>query len=100
MKAIVEYSQEEIRAMDDVFDELKEKTKCVPRAEMFDNFKKHRKYAHYDFSGRVSDKLIEALGRIPTQHEVIMLVDNGYCHFGACCRFSTDRDFTGYVNID
>lgn len=100
MKAIVEYSQEEIRAMDDKFDALKKVIQLLPKDERFERFVKKNYRTRYEFSGVVSDKLVETLGHKPTPEEVIMIIDNGYWHFGACCRFITDTKFTGYVNTD
>ena len=99
MKAIVEYTNEEAEAMAMKWHELRDKTKGIPRNELFDNYTKDSGYAHYKFSGDITDKLIEVLGHKPSPDEIIMLVDNGFSHFGASCSIN-DRHFSGRVNID
>lgn len=99
MKAITEYTNEEAEAMSKKWHELRDKTKVIPRAELFDNYSKTSGYAHYKFSGDITDKLVEALGHEPSPDEIIMLVDNGFSHFGASCSIN-GRHFSGRVNID
>lgn len=99
MKAITEYTNEEAEAMSKKWHELRDKTKVIPRAELFDNYSKTSGYAHYKFSGDITDKLVEALGHEPSPDEIIMLVDNGFSHFGASCSVN-GRHFSGRVNID
>lgn len=99
MKAIVEYTNEEAEAMSKKWNELRDKTKVIPRAELFDNYTRASGYAHYKFSGDITDKLIEVLGHEPSPDEIIMLVDNGFSHFGASCSIN-GRHFSGRVNID
>lgn len=99
MKAITEYTDKEIDEMSKKLHELRDKTKDVPRTELFENFSKKSGYAHYTFSGDVTDKLIEVLGCMPSTNEIIMLVDSGFSHFGASCSIN-GRHFVGWVNID
>ena len=99
MKAITEYTNEEAEAMSKKWHELRDKTKVIPRAELFDNYSKTSGYAHYKFSGDITDKLVEALGHEPSPDEIIMLVDNGFSHFGASYSIN-GRHFSGRVNID
>ena len=99
MKAIVEYTKEEAEAMSKKWNELRDKTKVIPRAELFDNYSRTSGYAHYTFSGYTTDKLVEALGHEPSPDEIIMLVDRGFSHFGASCSIN-GRHFSGRVNID
>lgn len=99
MKAIVEYTPEEHAEMDRIYGELVSKTKGYHRSELLDHIQRKFGYAHYTFSGHISDKLIEALGREPSATEVIMLVDDGYSNFGASCTI-TGRNFSGIVYID
>lgn len=99
MKAIVEYTKEEAEAMTKKWYELRDKTKDIPRAEWFDNYTRTSGYAHYKFSGDITDKLVEALGHEPSPDEIIMLVDSGFSHFGASCSIN-GRHFSGRVNID
>lgn len=99
MKAIVELTNHEHDAMRKKRDALFAKTKGVRMDELFTHFKKTSGYAHYTFSGYVSDKLIDLLGRKPDSDEIIMLVDGGFSHFGATCTLN-DRRFSGRVNID
>lgn len=99
MKAIVEYTNEEAEAMTKKWHELRDKTKSIPRNELFDNYTRTSGYAHYKFSGDITDKLVEALGHEPSPDEIIMLVDSGFSHFGASCSIN-GRHFSGRVNID
>lgn len=99
MKAIVEYTKEEAEAMTKKWHELRDKASSVPRNEWFDNYKRTSGYAHYTFSGDITDKLVEALGHEPSPDEIIMLVDDGFSHFGASCSIN-GRHFSGRVNID
>lgn len=99
MKAIVEYTKEEAEAMTKKWHELRDKTNSVPRKEWFDNYTRTSGYAHYKFSGDITDKLVEVLGHEPSPDEIIMLVDSGFSHFGASCSIN-GRHFSGRVNID
>ena len=99
MKAITEYTNEEAEAMAKEWHELHDKTSSVPRKEWFDNYTRTSGYAHYKFSGDITDKLVEALGHEPSPDEIIMLVDSGFSHFGASCSIN-GRHFSGRVNID
>lgn len=99
MKAIVEYTKEEAEAMSKKWKELRDKTKGLSRTELFSNYRKTNGYAHYKFSGDITDKLVEALGHEPSPDEIIMLVDYGFSHFGASCSIH-GRHFSGRVNID
>ena len=99
MKAIVDYTNEEAEAMSKKWNELRDKTKVIPRAELFDNYSITSGYAHYKFSGDITDKLVEVLGHEPSPDEIIMLVDGGFSHFGASCTIN-GKHFGGRVNID
>ena len=99
MKAIVEYTKEEAEAMSKKWNELRDKTKGIPKAELFNNYSRTSGYAHYKFSGDITDKLVEALGHEPSPDEIIMLVDDGFSHFGANCSIS-GRHFSGRVCTD
>jgi len=99
MKAITDYTPEEYKVMRDKYIELESKVKDTSYADWFTDFKRHSGYAHYSFSGDITGKLIELLGHEPTLDEIIMLVDDGFSHFGACCSI-TGRHFSGRVNTD
>mgnify|MGYP001015044847 CR=1 FL=1 len=99
MKAIVAYSDEEYEKMRKIYASLYEKTEGLNKGKLLDNLKIKTGYAHYTFSGDVSDKLIEMLGRMPTGEELIMIVDSGFSHFGASCSLE-GKHFTGRVNTD
>ncbi len=99
MKAIIDYTKEEAEAMSKKWNEIWDKTKVIPRAELFDNYSRTSGYAHYKFSGDITDKLVEVLGHEPSPDEIIMLVDRGFSHFGASCSIN-GRHFSGRVNID
>lgn len=99
MKAVTEYTIEEAAKMSATCKELFEKVKGTTRSDWFEDFRQTSDYAHYKFSGRVSDKLVELLGHEPTSTEIILLVDSGYSHFGATCSVS-NRSFSGRVSTD
>ena len=99
MKAIVEYTKEEAEIMLKKWKELQDKTKDIPIAELLSNYSRTSGYAHYTFSGYITDKLVEVLGHEPSPDEIIMLVDDGFSHFGASCSIN-GRHFSGRVNID
>jgi len=100
MKAIVELTKDEYRQTTDIYNNLREKLDGKVSSIWFDNFDKRSGYAHYKFSGKVSTRLTEKLGRMPTTTEIIILVDGGFSHFGATCSLTTSGFFTGRVNID
>lgn len=99
MKAIVDYTDEEIQVMRERLTKLKEAVKGTNSRDWFENYTKSYRYGHYCFSGDITDKLIELLGREPTTDEIIMLVDNGFSHFGAGCSI-IGRHFNGHVDTD
>lgn len=99
MKAVTEYTIEEADKMSATCKELFKKVEGTTRSDWFEDLRQTSGYAHYKFSGRVSDKLVELLGHEPTSTEIILLVDSGYSHFGAQCSMS-GRRFSGRVNID
>lgn len=99
MKAVVDLTPEEHEQFRAAYMELHNKTKDYKRSDLLDNYTRKFGYAHYTFSGRITDKFVEALGRMPTANEVIMLVDSGYSHFGASCTIN-GRFVSGKVYID
>ena len=99
MKAIVELTDEELARYSAIHANLLERTKDTSREDWFVDIKQKSGYAHYTFSGTVSGKLIELLGRMPTEVEIIMLIDSGFSHFGASCSIY-DKTFSGRVNTD
>lgn len=99
MKAITEYSVQEAADMSAKCKELFKKVEGTTRSDWFEDFRQKSGYAHYTFSGRVSDKLVELLGHEPTGTELILLVDSGFSHFGATCSVN-NRSFSGKVNTD
>ena len=99
MKAIVAYTEEEYAEMHKKWQDLKSSIKGVPRTELFADYRKSSGYARYNFSGTVTDKLVELIGHEPTGDEIIMIVDNGFSHFGAHCTLN-GRAFSGYVYTD
>ncbi len=69
------------------------------RDDWFTDFRKNVGYAHYRFSGTITDKLVEMLGRTPTEEEIVNLVDDGLFNFGYTCRI-VGRKFEGRVYTD
>lgn len=98
MKAICELTTLERDALSKKYKALRVKTEGVSKRKLLD-FSKKQGYAHYTFSGYVTDELIDLLGRMPDTDEIIMLVDGGFSHFGATCTLN-GRRFSGRVNID
>lgn len=98
MKAIVELTESEYKIYSDINAKLNEAKTLEPH--VFETIRKTSGHAHYKFTGKLSDAFINTLGRMPTPTEVIMLVDNGFSHFGASCSLQPDGTFTGRVNTD
>ena len=100
MKAITEYTEAEYARMIEKCNHLHDCIKGVPRNELI-TVETKRGYAHYTFHGSYTDKLVERLGKIPDAEELIMLVDNGFSHFGASIYVDHGHKiFSGRVNID
>lgn len=99
MKAITEHTPAEYKRLSEVRTKLFAAIADVPRGALFINIMKSRGYAHYKFYGVYSDKLVECLGREPTDEELIMLMDGGFSHFGATIN-RAGHGFQGRVNID
>lgn len=100
MKSITEYTPEEKKEMSEKLQKLRAALKDTPVKELFEDYNRHINYAHYTFSGKISNKLIQLLGRMPTTDEIIMIADGGFHHFGATCSIFPDRSFSGKINID
>ena len=99
MKAITELTHAEYRNFHEIHNNLKWATKGLRKTEIFDDIYTQSSYGHYRFSGKISQLLLERLGRIPTETEIIMLVDDGFSHFGATCSIR-GFSFSGRVNFD
>jgi len=56
-------------------------------------------YAHYEFSGEITDEYISMIGRMPTAEEIIRLVDGTNSNFGAKC-YIYDKKFNGRIDTD
>ncbi|HZK23351.1 MAG TPA: hypothetical protein VFC62_04530 [Atopostipes sp.] len=99
MKAVIELTRAEYSNFCEIHNNLKWATQGLKKTEIFDDIYTQSGYAHYRFSGKISQLLLERLGRMPTEAEIIMLVDNGFSHFGATCSIR-GLSFSGRVNID
>ena len=100
MKAIVDLTEKENAALSATYSALKKATAGKSLSELMD-VKQRTGYAHYTFEGTYTPLLVDLLGRHPTEDEIIMLVDEGFSHFGAICDVSHDRmTFHGRVNTD
>ena len=99
MKAVVELTTEEYDRYSKIYANLCEKIGESGTSELIIDLKQTGGYAHYKFSGTVSDTLVEKLGRMPTEVELIMLIDSGFSHFGASCTI-IGKGFSGRVNTD
>lgn len=98
MKAIDLYTDEESIQMYTKYKSLMDKLAGTSKSDWFVDYKQKNGYAHFTFKGTVSQKLIDLLGRMPTADEIILMVD-GYSHFGASCSFN-GNNFDGRVNTD
>lgn len=96
MKAVVELTDREYNRLREVQLNLQ---KVLGDKKHLKNLDKRSKHAKYEFSGEVTDELINKLGRFPSADEIIILVDGGFSHFGAHCSFNGKR-FSGYVYTD
>ena len=99
MKAIVEYTEEELIKQRAVRDNIFGLIKNIPYIEKWDFNERRNGYAHYSFKVKPSQKMIDSIGRNPTSDEMIMIVDDGFSHFGASCSESNGI-YTGRVNTD
>ena len=99
MKSITEQTGHERDRLREVVEHLRSTTEGMSYSELFDNFDKSIYRGRYTFSGKVSDALVERLGRLPTMDEIIILVDRGFSHFGAE-GILDGRSFSGRVNTD
>jgi len=99
MKAIFEQTGHERERLREVMNYLKIATQGMTLREMFDDYDDNIGHGHYTFKGKVSDALIEVMGRMPTDEEIIMLIDRGFYHFGATCNIN-GRSFSGRINTD
>lgn len=88
MKAIFEQTGHERERLTEVLNNIKAKTQDMTMDQMFDNYNTLITHGRKMASGSISEALIERLGRMPTEEEVIMLIDRGFYHFGASCTFS------------
>lgn len=100
MKAIVELTKEEYQALAQVTYDLRETLLRVPFEDLFEELSMIRGYANYKFQGKVSQVLLDKLGRKPTVDEIIILVDGGFSHFGAVCSYIDELTFKGRVDTD
>ena len=100
MEAILDMSRERRMELADTYKRLKALTNGETKnGGLFEGFRVEHGYASYKFSGTITDRFVELLGRMPTADEIILLVDNGYSHFGATCKIE-GRRFSGRVNTD
>jgi hypothetical protein len=97
MKSITGLTEAEHKKYVDMHNNLK--GKLINCGIMFDEFERRSGRSYYSFNGTISNELIEKLGRIPTEEEIVILVDGGFSHFGANCDCNGLR-FGGTVYID
>ncbi len=102
MRAVISYNQDEYVEMTRIWNELKDKIgygkESYHKKDLID-VDETPSYGRYRFSGEYKDKLVELLGRAPTEDEIIMIVDDGFYHFGAKCTIE-GKSFKGFVDID
>ena len=99
MKSITEQTGHERDRLREVVNHLRTVTEGMSYNELFDDYLclifRGRRLA----SGKVSDELLKRLDRMPTEEEIIILVDRGFSHFGASCTI-VDRAFSCTVYTD
>lgn len=101
MKAIVVLTTDEYNELYAMHIKLREALKGLTYDQQFERLERIRGYAHYQFRGIYTQQLVDALGRHPTEDELIMLVDSGFSHFGASCTVDPSRRaFAGKVYTD
>lgn len=99
MKAIVDYTDEEYKKQSEICNNILKLVKSIPYEERWKRNERKSGYAHYTFVTEPTEKMIEVIGRKPTTDEMIMIVDNGFSHFGASCS-EHNGVYTGRVNTD
>lgn len=99
MEAITAMSPERVSELSKVQQKLDILLVGTSRKDWFEDFRQQSGYAHYKFSGTITDKLVELLGHEPTATKLIIMIDSGFSHFGAQCSISGSR-FNGRVNTD
>ena len=99
MKAIFEQTGHERQRLTEVLNNIKVKTEGMKMSDMFDNYNVLTIIGRKMASGIISEALIERIGRMPTEEEVIMLIDRGFYHFGASCTI-LDRAFSCTIYTD
>lgn len=99
MEAVTSLTPEKLEECRAAYKKLREAVAGTTSKDWFINFDRKSGYAHYRFSGYVSEALVAMLGREPTADEIIMLVDSGFNHFGASCSIF-NRRFNGSVYTD
>ena len=102
MRAVISYNHDEYVEMTIIWNELKDKIgrnkENYNREDLID-VDETPSYGRYRFSGEYKDKLVELLERVPTEDEIIMIVDDGFYHFGAKCTIE-GKSFKGFVDTD
>lgn len=95
-------SVEESERLPQMWNDLKRILAIYKRSELISVSEKFG-YNCYYFNGSYKDTLVNMLGRDPTEHEILMLVDTGtsYVGCGAICTVDKkNRTFSGKVNTD
>lgn len=67
MKSITEYTTEEHKKRLAEWRTLHNLIKSYSNSELFDDYSTTAGYAHFTFRGTVSQKLIDIIGRVPTE---------------------------------
>lgn len=99
MKPVVELTESEYKLLSEIWQNLRARTNEVSRNELITLDYRAYGYTHYNFSGEIHQRLVDLLGREPTDDELIMLVDGGFSHSGASCTIF-GRSFQGCVCTD
>lgn len=102
MMSTHDLTEEESKRLSQTWNDLKKILAIYKRSELIEVSEKFG-YGCYYFNGSYKDTLVNMLGRDPTEHEILMLVDTGtsYIGCGATCTVNTkNRTFSGKVNTD
>lgn len=97
LTAIVSLSDQQRVNYSKIWNSLKDKG-CT--RDLFNNYTMRTGYAHKLHRGKVSLKLMELLGRMPTELELSMLCDSGYSHFGGYSNMDASGNFVVKIYTD
>lgn len=99
MKACEELTKEDVEKYRARLMQLRAARLKIKPETWFDKLSTKTGYAHYTFEGTVSAAFLAQIEGPLTEDDIIMLVDDGFSHFGAYCRLDGNA-FSGKINTD